>query len=110
MANPTQNVRIGDLMVGFGYITQQQLDHALSVQKMDKSRRIADILIDMGYITEEQKLDALSRRLNLRRVDLSRIQADVNIAMKLPEEQALRYNMLPIAVNNGVCSSPPTTP
>ena len=34
-----QQIRIGDVLVGYGYLTQQQLDMALNLQKSDKSKR-----------------------------------------------------------------------
>ena len=48
---------IGEILVEKGYITQQQLDAALSVQGNDQ---IGQILINWNFITQEQLLNALN--------------------------------------------------
>jgi len=48
---------IGEILVEKGYITQQQLDAALSVQGNDQ---VGQLMITWGFITQEQLLDALN--------------------------------------------------
>ena len=48
---------IGEILVEKGYITQQQLDAALSVQGDDQ---VGQLMITWGFITQEQLLDALN--------------------------------------------------
>ena len=48
---------IGEILVEKGYITQQQLDAALSVQGEDQ---IGQLLINWGFINQQQLLDALN--------------------------------------------------
>lgn len=55
-----KNIRIGDILVGDGYITEGQLQEALAYQKVDKSKRLGAILVDYGYVTESQLLGALA--------------------------------------------------
>jgi len=47
---------IGEILVEKGYITQQQLDAALSVQG---DSQVGQLMITWGFITQEQLLDAL---------------------------------------------------
>ena len=49
--------QIGDILVQKGYITQQQLDAALSVQG---DGQIGQLLINWNFITQEQLLEALN--------------------------------------------------
>jgi len=49
--------QIGDILVQKGYITQQQLDVALSVQG---DGQIGQLLINWNFITQEQLLEALN--------------------------------------------------
>jgi type IV pilus assembly protein PilB len=53
-------VRIGDLLRKEGYITANQLEHALQVQKKSKMR-LGRILVKLGHIDEETILNVLSR-------------------------------------------------
>ena len=48
---------IGEILVQKGYITQQQLDAALSVQG---DGQVGQLMITWGFITQEQLLDALN--------------------------------------------------
>ena len=48
---------LGEILVEKGYITQQQLDAALSVQGNDQ---VGQLLISWNFITQEQLLDALN--------------------------------------------------
>lgn len=47
---------------------------------------------------EDQKLDRLSERLNLRRVDISQIQVDMNAVQKIPMELAKKYHMMGVRI------------
>ena len=57
-------IRIGDLLVQNGYITDDQLKEALGIQKQSGGKRIGQVLIEIGYVTEEQMLSALANRLD----------------------------------------------
>ena len=48
---------LGEILVEKGYITQQQLDAALSVQGNDQ---VGQLLISWNFITQEQLLNALN--------------------------------------------------
>ena len=48
MSEPKKNIRIGDILVNDGYITDAQLGEALAYQKVDRSKRLGAILVDSG--------------------------------------------------------------
>ena len=35
-----RNVRLGDVLIEYGYITEAQLNEALNIQKGDRSKRV----------------------------------------------------------------------
>lgn len=100
MADNTK-IRIGDLMVSAGYITEEQLKEALTIQKESGGKRIGQTLIDLGYVTEKQMLSALADRLDLILVDLSACPIDAEIVKLIPKQMAEEYLMLPISQDNG---------
>jgi hypothetical protein len=55
--------RIGDILISRGHITEQQLNWALSLQKM----RIGELLVHLGCITETELNDALERQKSMRK-------------------------------------------
>ena len=71
-----KEIRLGDLMVSAGYITDDQLGEALALQKQDRSKRIGQILIEQGYVSERQMLSALADRLQTSLIDISTYPVD----------------------------------
>lgn len=96
-----KNIRIGDILVGDGYITEGQLQEALAYQKVDKSKRLGAILVDYGYVTESQLLGALAKRLDLQVINLIQIEVDLEAAAKIPKNIAQKYTLIPIGFSNG---------
>ena len=96
----TKNIRIGDILIGAGFIKEEQLQEALAYQKVDKSKRLGAILVDYGYVTEAQLLAALSKRLNVPVLDLNDTAIDLEAAGKIPQNIAFKYTLLPIAEEN----------
>jgi len=67
-------LRIGDLLVEEGYITNEQLMQALAKQKEYRQKgefkKIGEVLIEEGYISEKQMAIILAKQLGLEFVDL----------------------------------------
>lgn len=49
-----KNLRIGEVLKEDGYITDEQLNEALALQKQGDTRLLGTILIDRGYVTERR--------------------------------------------------------
>ena len=73
-----RKMRIGDILLAEGVITQVQLDQALEAQKI-KKRRLGEILVSDGYITDDIMADALCHQMGYDRANLqdSRIPDDL---------------------------------
>ncbi len=91
------SVPIGEILKEYKYISEDQLQKALEVQKKDKKKRLGQILIELGYVSEKQVLEALAKRMNLPLVNIATYPVDIKAVDKIPKQLALRYNM--IAVN-----------
>ena len=94
-----KNVRIGDILIEYGYITADQLDKALAYQKEHPELRIGQALQALGFVSEKQVLEALAKRLGLRMVDFAALTVDDRAVEKLPRELAVKYTMLVIGEN-----------
>ena len=102
MDNNIRNVRIGDVLKEYGYVTEEQIDAALAYQKEHKGVRLGAALTDMGFISEEQLLEALSTLLQARIIDISTIEVDVEAVQKIPRQLAEKYDMLAVKQAEGV--------
>ena len=86
--------RLGDLLVGAGLITEEQLKTALSDKS--KSQRLGDVLLQKGYITEQQLIEVLEFQLGVPHVSLYRYPFDPNLFNLIPEETAKRNLIVPL--------------
>ena len=93
MARPPQRIRLGDLLIQQGLLTDEQLKLALDEQKRS-GRKLGRIFVDSGYVTEEGIAKALARQLQRRFVDLRNFQPKPELIKLLPEAQARRFRAL----------------
>ena len=89
------NLRIGQILINSGDITEEQLDEVLSKQKTSK-KRVADILIEDGIVTEQQVCKALEKQLFMPYIDLDTVTIPDEIATIIPEEMATKNMVIPI--------------
>ncbi|MCK5226759.1 MAG: Flp pilus assembly complex ATPase component TadA, partial [Desulfobulbaceae bacterium] len=87
--------RIGDMLSKQGYITSNQLNHALDYQKKNKGR-LGSILIKLGYIDEDTILNFLSRLHNYPAVFISREKPTEEALKIMNFETAKKYMAFPI--------------
>ena len=91
-----KRIRLGDLLVETGNITQEQLERALAKQK-ERNMKLGEILVDEGIITEDDIAVALSNQLNIEIVDLQNINIDKSVTQLVPVNILKKYTMMPFA-------------
>lgn len=90
------NIRLGDVLVEHGYITEEQVELAVSLQKNNRSKRLGEILLEMGVLTEDQLLVALANHLKLQIVDLKHTKIDLNVVKRIPKSVSMKHTMLAV--------------
>lgn len=88
-------MRLGDLLIAAGAITQEQLEEALTIQKQ-KKERLGDVLIESNIITERQLIEALQMQLGVDFIDLTAISIPLELAKFVPRAIAKKYNVVPV--------------
>jgi len=63
-------MKVGDILVAAGLVTQAQVEAALSNQDVDKKKKIGRLLIEEGLITEDQLLMTLAVKFRMPFIDL----------------------------------------
>lgn len=94
-----KNLRIGDMLVEEGYITEDQLKQALDAQKQDRSKKIGEHLVDLGFVSEAQIASVLSQKLGYPLISLETTEINVDAVAEIPEELARKYNMIAIKMS-----------
>lgn len=97
-----KNIRIGDVLQEYGYVTSKQIDDALAYQKQNKGKRLGEILIELGFISEKQMLQALAERLNLKSIDIGSSDVSIEAVEIIPQQLAQKYHILAIASDGQV--------
>jgi MSHA biogenesis protein MshE len=101
MARPPERIRLGDLLIQQGLLTDEQLKLALVEQKRS-GRKLGRIFIESGYVTEPGIANALARQLNAEFIDLRTFQFQPDLIKLLPEGQARRFRALVLDEHNGL--------
>ena len=75
-----KNLRIGDILIEQGFITQEQLMHALSIQKESNyAKKLGEIFIEEGLVSEKDLALVLSNQLHIEFLDLYSIEIDFTL-------------------------------
>ena len=63
-----KNIRIGEVLKEYGYITEEQIEQGLQWQKdnPEVKKRFGEILVDLGFVSDDNVLEAMARKLNMR--------------------------------------------
>ena len=96
-----KKLRIGEILVEDGYVTEAQIEQALAAQK-DSGKKLGDLLVDLGFIREQDLMLALQKRLNVPIVQLQNHPVSIDAVKLVPEDVALKYQLLPIQAEGGV--------
>ena len=101
-ARSNKNIRIGDVLKEFGYVTDDDIGAAIEYQKTHEGVRLGGALIEMNIITERQMLEALGRRLQYNVVNISDLTVDINAVETIPQPLAEKYGMMAYRIEDGV--------
>jgi hypothetical protein len=91
-------IRIGDLLVKAGVITDAQLKSALAEQSQ-WGGKLGDILVRMEFVTEEVLVRALSKQCGIPRADLTGDGPKAALE-KVPPEMAEEFGLVPLALQD----------
>ena len=86
---------IGEILVGKGLITREQLNNVLEKQK-ETPKRLGEILVDDGILTQDELNRALAERLGVEHIGLAEYNVDSLATNMIPEKLARRYGAIPI--------------
>lgn len=89
-----KKLRLGDVLVNSGIITDEQLEKALEFQK-GTGRKLGEVLIDEGIVSDEAITKALSSQLGIEMVDLRNISIPEDILGLVPSNVLKKNKMIP---------------
>ena len=87
--------QLGELLVEARFITPENLDEALKVQR-EKGGLLGQILVSLGYTTEESIAQAITVQYGLPYLPLSGYEIDTDVAKMIPEHVAKQFGLIAI--------------
>ncbi len=90
------NNRLGDLLIRNNLLTVEQLEKAVSEQKMNKERLPAT-LIRLKYISQDDLAAFQSRQYGAPLIDLAEFEVDLNVVKLIGADVVQKYHLIPIS-------------
>ena len=89
-------LRIGDLLGGLGYLTDEELDRALALQaKEGRQQKLGDILIQHKFLADDKLTEILALQLGLPVLELTAKEPDQGLMGRGPVEYYEQYRFVP---------------
>ena len=98
MAYMRKTLRLGELLVKKGIITEEQLTQALEEQKA-KGIKLGEAITSLGFVKQEVIDDLLCEQLGIELVNLRKLDIDEHVLNLVDESVIRKYSILPFAVD-----------
>ncbi len=90
-------MQLGQLLLGRGVVTQEQIEKALAEQKEEGHRKLlGELLVEMNYCTENQIASALAEAYDVPYAQVSPKICDAKVLDTLPREFLKEHIILPL--------------
>lgn len=90
-----KKLKLGELLLYAGKLTQNQLDNALDIQKKT-GKKLGEIVVSEKYTTEDDIIEVLEFQLGIPHVDLDKYEVNPAVATLIPENIVRRYELIAI--------------
>lgn len=95
MEKSSKNLRLGDILVQNGLVSEEDLERALAVSK-EKGQRLGEALIELGLMDPDAITWAMGHQMDLSFVELSRDMVDWEYLMGMPIDDLREIRLLPL--------------
>jgi type IV pilus assembly protein PilB len=86
---------LGSLLINRGTLSVDQVKQAFEEQTLT-GKRLGEIVVGHGWVTPQELAQALAEQNGLEYVDLAETDLDLQVAMLLPRDLAERYEAMPV--------------
>ena len=93
-----KKIRIGDVLVAAGAITEEQLQEGLAKQK-ETGRKLGNALVDLGFISNDMLITVLTTQLGLDYIELKGAKIEEKVIHMVPENMVTKYQAIPIEID-----------
>ena len=93
-----KKIRIGDVLVAAGAITEEQLQEGLAKQK-ETGRKLGNALVDLGFISNDMLITVLTTPLGIDYIELKGAKIEEKVIHMVPENMVTKYQAIPIEID-----------
>lgn len=93
-----KKIRIGDVLVAAGAITEEQLQEGLAKQK-ETGRKLGNALVDLGFISNDMLITVLTTQLGIDYIELKGAKIEEKVIHMVPENMVTKYQVIPIEID-----------
>lgn len=93
-----KKIRIGDVLVAAGAITEEQLQEGLAKQK-ETGRKLGNALVDLGFISNDMLITVLTTQLGIDYIELKGAKIEEKVIHMVPENMVIKYQAIPIEID-----------
>jgi len=94
-------MKLGEMLLNKGLITDRQLDEALKIQVRDKTL-LGKILVSENYINKLRLQKIMAEKLGLEFVDLTKTRPDTKLVSLNKKQDYFNLEIIPFSFKNGV--------
>ena len=90
-----KKIRIGDLLVEAGAITDDELQQAIEYQK-ENGGRLGSVIMELGFISQDLLVTVLTTQMGIDFVEIKSCKLDEDILKIVPENLVNKYKAVPL--------------
>ena len=98
MVGLRKKIRIGDMLVDAGVITQEDLQRGLELQKTS-GRKLGETLVEEGIVNDEVLARLLAEQLGMEMIDIQSISIPEEVLNLVPQHMLRSKKMIPYAID-----------
>lgn len=96
-----KNMRLGELLVKSGKLTEEQIEEALKIQG-ESGKRLGEVLVSEGILTEKDVIEVLEFQLGIPYIDLEDFKINLDVVKRIPENIVRKYELIAIDERNNI--------
>src|ERR687897_2510949 len=93
-------VRISDVLVYQGKVSEEQVELALAAQKESPQKDLGKLLLSLGFISGTDLAQAQAERLGLDYVELTERDVDRDVVGLIPERLLRKHGAIPLRISS----------
>ena len=86
---------LDQMLIEAGKITPQQLEDAIAEQRKT-GEKLTKTIVKMGLLKEKEIVQSLGQHLGIQVIDLSKYQIDKELVRLIPQDVAMKYQLVPV--------------